>query len=327
MVVRIGVLGAAAIVPMALLRPAVHEPDVAVTAIAARDQDRARLFAAKHHIPTVHRDYDALLADSAIDAVYNPLPNGLHGRWTIAALEAGKHVLCEKPFTANAEEAEAVAGVARGSGRVVMEAFHYRYHALTQRMLDLRGELGEIRRIDTWFSFPLLPAGNIRWNLGLAGGATMDVGCYAMHLLRTLAGAEPEVRAATAKVRYPGVDRSMRAEVAFGDGRTGSIDVSMLSHRIFTAGARVVGEHGTMRVFNPFQPHLFHRLSLRIGGRRRVEHVARQPSTYAAQLKVFAAAVSRGEPYATGVDDAVANMRALDACYAAAGLPRREPTV
>ncbi|GAB2986798.1 Gfo/Idh/MocA family oxidoreductase [Amycolatopsis acidiphila] len=327
MVLRVGVLGAASVVPMALLRPAAAEPDVVVTAIAARDRERARRFAERHGIPEVHQDYAALLADPRIDAVYNPLPNGLHGRWTIAALEAGKHVLCEKPFTANAQEAEAVAAVARRTGLVAMEAFHYRYHALTARMLELRAELGPVRRIDTWFAFPLLPAKNIRWNLGLAGGATMDVGCYAMHLLRTLAGAEPRITSATAKLRYPGVDRSMRAEATFDDGMTGSIDVSMLSHRIFTAGARVVGERGAMRVFNPYAPQAFHRLTIRTGGRRRVEHVDRKPSSYAAQLHAFAGAVLHGEPVVTGIDDAVANMRALDACYGAAGLQRREPTI
>ncbi|GHF60901.1 putative dehydrogenase [Amycolatopsis bartoniae] len=324
MVLRIGVLGAATIAPAAVVRPAVREADVEVTAVAARDVARARAFAGKHGIPTVHGSYAALLSDPDVDAVYNPLPNGLHGRWTLAALEAGKHVLCEKPFAANAEEAEAIA--ARTNGLVVMEAFHYRYHPLVGRMLRLLPELGEIRRIDTWFSFPLLPKNNIRWDLRLAGGATMDAGCYAVHLLRTLAGAEPEVRQAKAKLRFPGVDRSMHAEFLFPDGREGSISVSLLSHRLLTAGARVLGSRGEMRVLNPFMPQVAHRLTVRTGGTRRVESVPRQPSTYTAQLRAFAGAVLRGEPYPTGVDDAVANMRVLDACYAAAGLPRREPT-
>ncbi|GAA4663040.1 Gfo/Idh/MocA family oxidoreductase [Amycolatopsis dongchuanensis] len=320
MVLRIGILGAAAIAPAAVVRPARHVADVEVTAIAARDVARARRFAGKHGIRHVHRDYESLLADPEIDAVYLPLPNGLHGRWTLAAIEAGKHVLCEKPFTANAEEAEAVAAAARASGLVVVEAFHYRHHALIRRMLELLPELGDIRRIDTWMSFPLLPRGDIRWNLGLAGGATMDAGCYAIHLLRTLAGAEPEVLSAQAKLRFPGVDRSMRAEFAFPDGRTGSIAVSLLSR--VSLGARVTGSLGEMRVFNPFMPQFAYRLKVR--GRR--VRVPRQPGTYEAQLRAFAGAVLRGEPFPTGLDDAVANMRVIDACYAAAGLPRREPT-
>ncbi|MBW2314770.1 MAG: Gfo/Idh/MocA family oxidoreductase, partial [Deltaproteobacteria bacterium] len=125
---RVGVLGAARIAPMALLRPARQVPGVEVSAVAARDVDKARRFAGKHGIPRVFESYDALLADPDVDAVYVPLPNGLHADWTIRAIEAGKHVLCEKPFTANAGEAERVAKAARASDRVVMEAFHWRYH-------------------------------------------------------------------------------------------------------------------------------------------------------------------------------------------------------
>src|SRR5262249_47821861 len=127
---RIGVLGAARIVPMALIKPARQVPDVEVTAIAARDRARAEKFAAEHGIGTVHDSYDALLADDRLDAIYVPLPNGLHAPWTLRALEAGRHVLCEKPFTANAEEARQVADAAARTGRTVMEAFHYRYHPL-----------------------------------------------------------------------------------------------------------------------------------------------------------------------------------------------------
>jgi predicted dehydrogenase len=326
-IVRIGVLGAARIVPLALMQPARENPEVSVRALAARDPARARLFASRHGIPTVHDSYAALIADAQIDAVYNPLPNGLHGRWTLAALEAGKHVLCEKPFTANAEEAAAVAAVARRTGLVTMEAFHYRYHALVRRMLEIiaSGELGEVRHIETWMCIPLLVQ-NIRWNLQLAGGALMDTGCYTIHLLRTLAGAEPVVRSAMAKVRTAGVDRLLRAKLEFPDGRTGAITTSMLSWRLFAAGARVIGSSGTLKAFNPYAPQFSHRLVIRAANGRRVEHVARQPSSYAAQLQAFSAAVLRGAPYLTGVDDAIANMRVIDACYAAAGLPRREPT-
>jgi predicted dehydrogenase len=325
--IRIGVLGAARIAPLALIRPARDNPEVAVCALAARDPGRAREFASRHGIPTVHESYAALIADPGIDAIYNPLPNGLHGRWTIAALEAGKHVLCEKPFTANAEEAAAVAAVAGRTGLVTMEAFHYRYHAVVRRMLDIiaSGELGQVRHIETWMCIPL-PFENIRWDFQLAGGALMDTGCYAIHLMRTLAGAEPLVRSATAKVRAPRVDRLLRADLEFPDGRSGAITASMLSWRLLAAGARVVGSSATLQAFNPYAPQYGHRLVVRSAKGRRVEHVARQPSSYAAQLQAFCAAVLRGAAYPTSGDDAVANMRVIDACYAAAGLPRREPT-
>jgi predicted dehydrogenase len=322
--VRIGVLGAARIAPPALIQPALVLDGVRVVAIAARDRNRAASFAAKHGIPTVHDTYDALLADPAIDAIYNPLPNGLHGRWTIAALRAGKHVLCEKPFTANADEAEAVADVARGTGLVVMEAFHYRYHGLTARMLEIlaSGELGVVRHIDTWLCFPL-PVADIRWELSLAGGALMDAGCYAVHLLRTLAGAEPTVRSARAKLKSPQVDRYLKAELDFADGRTATITASMLSARLLGIGARVTGSAGTLQVFNLILPQVYHSLRINTAAGKRTERVARKPSSYLAQLIAFRDAVLHGKPFPTHVDDAVANMRVIDACYRAAGLAPR----
>src|SRR5882724_12256024 len=162
---RIGVLGAARIAPNALIKPAAAGEDVVVASVAARDRSRAQEYAAKHGIPTVHDSYEALLADPTLDAVYNPLPNGLHGRWTMAALAAGKHVLCEKPFTANADEAEAVADAATRSGLVVMEAFHYRYHPLFKRAVEIvrSGEIGTIERIETALCFPLPKFSDIRY--------------------------------------------------------------------------------------------------------------------------------------------------------------------
>jgi predicted dehydrogenase len=209
-----------------------------------------------------------------------------------------------------------------------MQAFHYRYHALTQRMLEIlrSGELGTITRLDAWLCFPLVSSSNIRWSYELAGGALMDAGCYPIHLLRTLAGAEPEVLIATAKTRQPNVDRYLHAELSFGHGVTGSITASMLSGRVLGAGVRVRGTRGSMRVLNPYFPQFGHRLLVKSTYRSAVEHVARQPSTYACQLRAFTAAVLRGRPVPTDVDDAVATMRVIDACYRAAGLTVREPS-
>jgi predicted dehydrogenase len=200
--VRIGILGAARIAPVAVIKPARHNDQVDVVAVAARDRDKAESFAKKNGIPKVHDSYQALLADPEIDAIYNPLPNGLHGHWTVAALEAGKHVLCEKPFTANADEARYVAHAdAAHPGLVVMEAFHYQYHPMTKRMVEIvqSGELGTIRTIDIQFAAPLARKGDIRYHLNLAGGATMDMGCYPISLLRLLA-AGPRVVSAKAKL-------------------------------------------------------------------------------------------------------------------------------
>src|SRR5262245_32743670 len=137
--IRVGVLGAARIVPMALVRPARIVRGVRVAAVAARDPARARAYALKWGVARVHPDYAAVLADPDLDAIYVPLPNALHASWTLQAIAAGKHVLCEKPFTSNAAEAERVAEASAGSGLVVMEAFHYRYHPLMRRVLTLLG--------------------------------------------------------------------------------------------------------------------------------------------------------------------------------------------
>ena len=240
---RIGCLGAARIAPAALIKPSASNPLVESAAIAARDPIRAREFAAKHHISKVSESYEELLADDELDAVYNPLPNGLHGTWTLRALQHGKHVLCEKPFTANADEARRVADAAAISGLVTMEAFHWRYHPMAERMLEViaSGELGDVRRIEAALCFPLPMFKDIRWQLPLAGGALMDAGCYPVHIVRTLAGEEPEVVKASAKLRSAGIDRRMEAEFSFADGRTGSILTSMWSSTVLRLHVVVTG--------------------------------------------------------------------------------------
>lgn len=325
--IRIGVLGAASIAPSALIRPADRSAEVAVVAVAARDAERAQSFAHRHRIPRVHASYEELLADPEIDAVYNPLPNGLHGRWTRAALAAGKHVLCEKPFTANAAEAEQVAEVAANSGRVVMEAFHYRYHPLILRVEQIiaSGELGRLQHVEAAFCFPLPKFGDIRYDFALAGGALMDAGCYAVHIARTFGLATPEVVSAQAKLHNPLVDRAMTAQLRFPAGHTGRVRCSMWSSQLLAVNARVVGERGALHVLNPIAPQLFHRLVVRSTDGRRVERFSRRAS-YDYQLDAFAAAILRGEPVRTTAQDAVQNMAVIDAIYRAAGLPVREPS-
>jgi predicted dehydrogenase len=326
-VVRFGVLGAAGIAPNALVKPARNNAEVAIVAVAARDPQRAREFAARHSIPATHAGYEELLADPSVDAVYNPLPNGLHGRWTLAALAAGKHVLCEKPFTANAAEARVVADAAAESGLVVMEAFHYRHHPLAGRMAEIvgSGELGPLRSVAASVCFPLPKFSDIRYRLDLAGGAMMDAGSYSVHLARLLGGDEPEVVAARAKLHGDGIDRAMRADLRFPAGHTGTVTCSLWSSDVLRVSARAVGERGELRVLNPVSPQFGHRLSVRTPDGRRVEHLTRRPS-YAYQLDAFAAAVLRGGPVLTDPADAVANMTVIDAVYRAAGLPLREPT-
>jgi len=321
---RIGILGAARIAPMALIRPARAVPEVSVTAVAARDAARARAFAAKHGVPKVHASYDALIGDPEIDAIYNPLPNALHCDWTLRALRAGKHVLCEKPIASNAGEAQRMASAAEETGRVLVEAFHWRYHPLAARMRELvrSGVLGEVQRVEASMCIPLPLPGDIRYRFELGGGATMDTGCYAINLVRFLAEAEPSVESVEVRRSSPDVDRWMRAELRFEDGRSGRVECSLFSAKLLAVRARVIGSLGTLDVLNPVAPHLLHRLRLRTSGAARSESVPGD-STYTHQLRAFAAHVRGGAKMSTDARDAVLNMRVIDAVYDRAGMKRR----
>jgi predicted dehydrogenase len=321
---RIGILGAARIAPAAAIKPARNVGEAEIVAVAARDLRRAQAFASKHGVGRVCDSYAALVADPGIDAIYNPLPNGLHAEWTIAALEAGKHVLCEKPFTANAKEAEDVAAVAARTGLVVMEAFHYRYHPLAARMRAIveSGELGTLRRVEAALCFPLPRFSDIRYQYALAGGATMDVGTYTVHMARLLGCEEPDVASAHAVLHSPDVDRAMRAELAFPGGHTGRITCSLWSRWALQTYARVTGDRGELRVINPTSPQLWHRMRVTTDGHTRRERFTRRP-TYEFQLEAFCAACLHGEPTLTPPSDSIANMRVLDAIYVAAGMTPR----
>jgi predicted dehydrogenase len=331
---RIGTLSAARITPPALITPARQLPQAAVTAVAARDRDRAEAFAAEHGIPVVHDSYAALIADPDIDAVYNPLPNALHGRWTLAAIEAGKHVLCEKPFTSNADEAREVAAAARRAGVVVMEAMHYRYHRLAQVMVDqlalIAGPEADrhdgVRHIHCTVSFPLDSLDDIRYRYDLAGGATMDAGCYAIDCVRLLGPGRPEVVAALATEQGPRLDRSMYAFLRFPGGATAWLDVSLTQGGKLRADVHVVGTQGQMRVQNFIHPYVRFRVTTKTA--QHAESISSDPgespdTTYLGQLRAFAAAVLRGEPFPTTPEHAIVTMELIDDIYRAAGLPLR----
>jgi predicted dehydrogenase len=322
---RIGVLGAARIAPLAIVKPARVVEGTTVTAVAARDHARAQRFATKHGIPRVHASYTDLLDDPDVDAVYIPLPNGLHQEWTLKAIAAGKHVLCEKPFTSNEAEARRVADATDASDRVVMEAFHYRYHALAQRMHDIahEGTIGEIRSVRTWLCFPLPSFRDIRYDYSLAGGASMDC-CYPVHALRLLGPGEPEVVSAKATTlrRDPRIDRAMTAHFRFPNGATGRSDASMWSHRLLRVAAHVEGTRGRMKVLNFVAPQIFNLLSVSVAGKTTRERV-RGEASYVAQLRAFVAAARDGAPFPTTPRDAVTTMRLIDDIYRAAGLPLR----
>ena len=272
----------------------------------------------------MHETYNDLLADPELDAVYNPLPNSLHAEWTIRALRAGKHVLCEKPFASNTQEALEMARAAEETGRVLSEGFAYRYHPLASRMQEVvrSGELGKIQHIEARFCFLLPSPANIRYQYDLAGGALMDTGCYPISLVRFLVDAEPTVTHAKAKVIKPQVDSRIEADLSFPNDIRAQIVCDMLSPKLLETFVRVKGEAGEMKAVNPFHPHWFNWMTIHTAKGTRREHVKGE-NIYALQLRAFVKAISNGASLSTNPNDAVNNMRVIDAIYEKAGLKLR----
>lgn len=324
---RIGLMGASDWAPMTLLNPARENGSVEVAAVAARDMPSARAFAAKHGIERPYGSYDDLIADPDLDAVYLLVPTSMHGKWTRAALDTGKHVLCEKPFASNAAEAREIAELAAKSDRVVMEAIQFRYHPLTLRVEQIiaSGELGNLELVDISLCVLLRDFSANCYNYDLGGGAMMDAGSYLVNMLRTFGGSTPEVVTARAKLRDPEVDRAMTAELRFAAGHTGRLRCALWSSNLIRAWAKVVGDQGEIRWLSPVAPHLFPRLWVRSSLGKRVERFPRR-HTYSYQLDAFVAAVLRGDKVRTTPEDAVENMSVIDAVYRAAGLPIRKPS-
>ena len=334
---RIGVLGSARITATALIEPARHLPAVTVAAVAAREASRAQAYAARHGIPVAYGSYQDLLADPDVDAVYNPLPNSWHGPWTRRAIEAGKHVLCEKPFASNSVEAAEVAAAAEAaaaSGIVVMEAMHYRYHPLVQRLHDLvtGGTFGPVRHIQCWTNFVISDPGDIRYDYDLGGGALMDGGCYALDCMRLLGGelsvvaavADPYVADAFADAAFADVggavaDRAMAVRVAFSGGATGWFESSFTRDGEFRAEVHVGCEDGHLWLRN-FIPAHRGRLEVTRNGTVVADEAGQGDTTYLGQLRAFAAAIAGGEPVPTSAAHAVTTMRLIDDAYRAAGL-------
>jgi predicted dehydrogenase len=324
---RIGVLGAARIAERGIVVPA-KATGARLVAIAARDRVRAEEYARAHGIERVLPSYADVLADPEVEAVYDPLPNALHGPWNRAAIEAGKHVLSEKPFASNAAEAAEVRDAARRAGVTVMEGFHHVYHPVVRRLLQLvdTGELGDVVSVDATLTMLPPDDGDPRWSFELAGGALMDLGCYGLHALRSLApwtGGEPEPEAARAGERAgaPGVDEWLDADLRFSSGAGATVRCSMV-HPDRDFSLRIVGTRGEATAPAFVEPNRDDRVLVRTPAGERTEHLGTR-SSYTYQLEAFAAAVRGGAPVLTGPDDAVATMTLVDRCYRLAGLPPR----
>lgn len=328
--VRIGLLGTARIAKMALLTSARKCPLAKVIAVASRSEGKARRYARANEIPRWYAGYQALIDDPDVEVIYNPLPNSLHAEWSIRALQAGKHVLCEKPIASNTEEARAMQAAAVQSGRQLIEAFHYRYHPLAARMKEIvaSGELGTVRHLEAQFCVFIPGRNDIRFSYATGGGALMDVGCYAINACRFLTGTEPTVKSASARLIQPQVDHWISTELEFPGGVTASVTASLRSQIWnWRAFVKVTGETGTMTVLNPFLPQFFHRITVQTASSRRRDSVPRNPSTYACQLYALVEALRGGPTMPTGGIDGIKTMAVIDSVYSTAGLHRRgEPT-
>lgn len=324
---RLGILGAARISERAIV-PAAADTGTRLVAVAARDRSRAEAFAEEYGVERALDSYADVIADPEVEAVYNPLANGLHGPWNIAAIEAGKPVLSEKPFASNAEEAAEVRDAAAKADVVVLEGFHYLFHPVTQRLHDLldSGELGDLQRVEATMTIPAPDDDDPRWSLALAGGALMDLGCYSLHAHRTLApwaGGEPTLVAARGAARdgQPGVDEWLDADLEFPNGATGSARCNMDGDRVQMT-CKIVGSRGEATAANFVLPHQDDRIFVATVAGNRVEQLGTRLS-YSYMLEAFVARLRDGEPLPIDADDAVANMTLIDECYRAAGFEPR----
>lgn len=322
--IRIGILGAAKIAPKAVILPASRRDDCAVTCVAARDGARAKAYAAEHGIPETENSYEALIARPDIDLIYNALPPNRHAGLTIAALNAGKAVLCEKPFAMNTREAQAMADAAARTGLPLVEAFHYRFHPMFDDILaKVRGgAIGKLCAIRSEFSVAIrYRPDELRHDPVLGGGALMDLGCYALHWARTVAGSEPRVISASSQLSEHGVDLETSASLEFEGGVTAKVRTSMAKGQRFKALLAIQGSKGVLVARNPLHPSLGHSITLRRGvsiERYSVNGLA----TYDHQLAHMMDVMKNNAPPVTGGADAVANMALIDAVYAAAGVAR-----
>lgn len=295
-----------------------------VDAVASRDSAKARTFADRLGIPKAYGSYEEMLADPEIDAIYNPLPNHLHVPWTVKAMEAGKHVLCEKPIALDAAEARQLVEARERTGMLVAEAFMVRHHPQWQRVKALAddGDLGKVRVVHTMFSYHNTDPGNVRNMADIGGGGLYDIGCYAILTARYVFGRDPK-RVVSMIERDPelGIDRLTSAMVDFGGG----------DRLLFSASTQLV-PHQTVAVFGteksvmveiPFNQDPKRPARLRIDdggyikGAEPVWEELAPANQYTLQAEAFGEAVKGGK-LAYPIEDAVANMRVIDAVFESA---------
>ena len=322
---RIGILGAAGIAPRAIVFPA-HATNHQLVAVGARDKSRAEEFAKQYQIKKAYGSYQEVIDDPDVDVIYNALHNGAHAPWNIKALAAGKHVLSEKPSVSNAAEAKEVLAATNKSGKVFMEAFHYYYHPMFQRLLTIikSGEIGEVIKVESALLTPTPDKKDLRMQFALAGGSLMDVGCYALHSQRMISqlisDGEPTIVKTDSNAEDGEVDTKLYVQLKYPNGVSGLARGDMETP-VFNAPLTVTGSKGSVHLPN-FVSALDPRVIVDLAGNKRVEHMP-SLSTYTYQLLAFAEAVDLGKALKTDAKDALVQATLIDAAYLAANLPIR----
>ncbi len=323
---RWGLLSTARI-NQALLGPLRASKRNHLLAVASRTQAKAEAYARQHRIPRAYSSYEALLADAEIDVIYNPLPNHLHATWTIRAVEAGKHVLCEKPLALSEQEVRAIQEAAAKHQRVVAEAFMYRSHAQTRRVREIIGGglLGEVRIVRGAFSFRLERQEDYRLHPDQGGGSLWDVGCYPLSYTRAALGKEPVEVFGQQIQGLGGVDMTFLAQLSFpGSCHLQFYSSFALPYFVFM---EFIGSEGRLYIPNPFNPGRRERLYLTKNGRTYMLPVKGTPP-YQSEVEDMADAILSGKPPAVTLDDSLANVRAILALFQSAkdGKPVKLPS-
>jgi len=281
-------------------------------AVASRSQELANEFAKKWEIPKAYGSYEDLLADPEIDVIYNPLPNHLHARWAIRAVEAGKHVLCEKPLALSVEDVDAIAGAAKTHGRFVAEAFMYRHHPQTLKVQELvaSGSLGTMKLMRGSFTYEMNYDGNIRANPEIGGGSLWDVGCYPISYMRAVFGAEPLEVFGWQLIGPTGIDDTFVGQLRFPGDVYGQFDSSFVMP--FHVYMEFVGSKGTIMVPNPYKPGLDEKIFLVRDGKTETIQIKGE-ALYLGEVEDMADAILLGKPTRIHLDDSRANIKVVTA--------------
>lgn len=281
-----------------------------LVAVASRSQASADAYAKEKKILQAHGSYESLLADPDIDVIYNPLPNHLHAEWTIKAVEAGKHVLCEKPLALSVAEVDAVKAAARQHGRVVAEAFMYRHHPQTLKVQELvkSGSLGTVKLIRGSFSYMLSRKGDVRLNPEWGGGSIWDVGCYPISYARSVLGGEPLEVFGHQVIGPTGIDDTFVGQMRFANDVLAQFDSSFVIP--FHVFMEIIGSEGTLSIPNPFKPNENEKIYVTRDGKTETIKIKGQ-ELYIGEVEDMADAILLGKEPRVSLDDSRANVHAI----------------